>query len=104
VTTTILDVASSGELATTIFFSCNFAVKEPNMNYDPSLKISREQISRDFSNFLFLQIMFAGADHRGCRKNCISQVQSDIQVGCLLALVVMLLPVVFMASAQQPLQ
>jgi hypothetical protein len=28
------------------------------MNYDPSLKISREQISQGFSNFLFLRVTF----------------------------------------------
>jgi hypothetical protein len=34
------------------------AVKKPNLNYDPSLKILREQISRGFSNFLFLRVTF----------------------------------------------
>jgi hypothetical protein len=48
------------------------------MNYDPSLKISREQISWGFLNFLFLRVTFAGADHRHCRRTYISRVQKSV--------------------------
>jgi hypothetical protein len=53
------------------------------MNYDPSLKISHEQISRVFSNFPPLSKNLYIASTEACTR--------DIQVACLQALLVMLL-------------